>query len=96
MPEMEPNIGLRLEYTCYSVRHQGKQWQKCHEQPCFYNPALFPPRLQQFKTESPAISKRNGEKLHEKWSGRLDSNQRPLRPERSAPTRLSYAPTSSS
>ena len=26
------------------------------------------------------------------WSGRLDSNQRPLRPERSAPTRLSYAP----
>ena len=27
-----------------------------------------------------------------KWSGRLDSNQRPLRPERSAPTRLSYAP----
>ena len=29
-----------------------------------------------------------------KWSGRLDSNQRPLRPERSAPTRLSYAPTS--
>ena len=28
-----------------------------------------------------------------KWSGRLDSNQRPLRPERSAPTRLSYAPT---
>ena len=43
MPEMEPNIGLRLEYTCYSVRHQGKQWQKCHEQPCFYNPALFPP-----------------------------------------------------
>ena len=66
MPETEPNIGLRLEYTCYSVRHQGKQWQKCHEQPYFYNPALFPPRLQQFKTESPAISKRNGEKLHEK------------------------------
>ena len=30
---------------------------------------------------------------NKKWSGRLDSNQRPLRPERSAPTRLSYAPT---
>ena len=27
-----------------------------------------------------------------KWSGRLDSNQRPLSPEPSAPTRLSYAP----
>ena len=26
------------------------------------------------------------------WSGRLDSNQRPLSPEPSAPTRLSYAP----
>ena len=42
------------------------------------------------KTKKPTGGPVGGESR--KWSGRLDSNQRPLRPERSAPTRLSYAP----
>ena len=33
------------------------------------------------------------EPFHYKWSGRLDLNQRPQRPERCALAKLSYAPT---